>query len=158
MAVTKIRKISSTILLILLAISVVVCGVFFLGGKTVEPETGNTNYHQTGLLLFLMYGLGLLTLLITIVFSLISFAKGFKTNRKRAITNLTMILALVTILVITYVIGDGTPLVGVHEDSLEFNTPGWLKTIDMCLYSIYALFGITIIALVAGAIRKAFVK
>lgn len=158
MAVTKIRKISSTILWVLLAISVVVCGVFFLGGKTVEPETGNTNYHQTGILLFLVYGLGILTLLTTIVFSLLSFIKGFKTNRKRAITNLVMILCLLAILLITYALGDGTPLVGVHEDSVEFNTSGWLKTIDMCLYSIYALFGLTIIALIAGAIRKAFVK
>ena len=61
------------------------------------------------------------------------------------------------ILGITYAIGDGTPM-AVNEDSAQYNTPGWLKIIDMCIYTTYTLVALIIVGVIWGGIRKRLAK
>lgn len=158
MAVTQIRKISSWTLLVLLAVSLVVIGVFFFVGTPEITPSGNKNYQHTNMLLYWAYILVAAVVLTTVLFSVFGFIKSFKTNKKGAVKNLLMIIALIGILAITYTLGDGTPLSGIGEDSQKFNTSGWLKLIDMCIYTVTALGGLTILAIIWNSITKAIKK
>ena len=152
MAVTKIRKISSWTLLVLLVVSVAV----FVGGVELDAS-GNKVYANTDLVLYWGYALVALTLIATLAFSIISLIQGFRTNPKRALQSLLVFILLIVILAITYAIGDGTPM-SVNEDSAQYNTPGWLKTIDMCIYTAYTLVALIIVGVIWGGIRKRLAK
>ena len=156
MAVTKIRKISSWTLLILLVVSVAVCLAFFVGGVELDAS-GNKVYANTDLVLYWGYALVALTLIATIVFAIVSLIQGFRTNPKRAFQSLLVFIVLIVILGITYAIGDGTPM-AVNEDSAQYNTPGWLKIIDMCIYTTYTLVALIIVGVIWGGIRKRLAK
>lgn len=157
MAVTKIRKVSSWTLLGLLVVSLVACLTFFFGGSEVDPS-GNKEYLQTGLLLGWVYVLIGAVIVATVCFTLLGFFNSFKVNRKKALTNLFMIVALGVILLVTYAIGDATELPFIGEDSQKYNTAGWLKVIDMCLFTIYTLGGLTLAAIVWSSVSKFFKK
>ena len=155
MAVTKIRKISSWTLLVLLVVSVAVCLAFFVGGVELDAS-GNKVYANTDLVLYWGYALVALTLVATLAFSIISLIQGFR-NPKRALQSLLVFIVLIVILGVTYAIGDGTPM-SVNEDSAQYNTPGWLKTIDMCIYTAYTLVALIIVGVIWGGIRKRLAK
>ena len=150
MAVTKIRKVSSSTLLALSVISVIIFAVFFFGGAEVDAK-GNKDYAYTGLLLFWTYALFLVTFAATAIFAVINFAS----NKKGLVSSLAGFGAFVALLVITYAIGDGTPISGLNDASQTFNTSGWLKVTDMWLYSIYVLFIVTLGAAIWGSVSKA---
>lgn len=158
MAVTKSRKISSGVLLLLLVISVVMFVALFLGGSRMEGT--NKAYELTGAYLYWAYALVVITLLTTVCFSLSSFFGVFSRNPKKGMTSLLSIVALFVLLGVTYAIGDGSAetMRGVNEDSQKYLTEGWLKTSDMVLYSSYVLVVAIIVAMIWGAIRKAISK
>ena len=141
MAVTKIRKVSSSTLLALSVISVIIFAVFFFGGAEVDAK-GNKDYAYPGLLLFWTYALFLAVI-------------NFASNKKGLVSSLAGVGAFVALLVITYAIGDGTPISGLNDASQTYNTSGWLKVTDMWLYSIYVLFIVTLGAAVWGSVSKA---
>lgn len=66
MAVTKIRKISSWTLLVLIVVSVAVCLAFFVGGVELDAS-GNKVYANTDLVLYWGYALVALTLIATLL-------------------------------------------------------------------------------------------
>ena len=68
MAVTKIRKVSSTTLLVLLALSVLIFVLFFAGGSELDAK-GNKDYAFTGILLYWTYFLFIVTVLATLFFA-----------------------------------------------------------------------------------------
>lgn len=154
MSVTKSRKISSWTLLVLLAVSVIMCIAFFMGGSHMEGT--NKAYELTGAFLGWVYALTGLTLAVTLCFAVAGFLRSFKQNSKKALTSLIGVVALILLLVITYAIGNGDPaaMSAVNEDSQEYLTSGWLKTADMVLYSSYALIAATLVLIVWGAIRR----
>ncbi|MDO4722730.1 hypothetical protein [Porphyromonas circumdentaria] len=158
MAVTKSRRISSGVLLLLLAISVVVFVALFMGGSHVEGT--NKIYELTGAYLYWAYILAGITLLTTVCFSFSSFFAVFSRNPKKGITSLVSIIALFVLLGVTYAMGDGNAeaMRGVNEDSQKYLTEGWLKTSDMVLYSSYVLIVAIVLAMIWGAIRKAVSK
>lgn len=155
MAVTKIRKISSTTLLVLSAISVITFLLFFLGGSELDAK-GNKVYEFTGILLSWSYVLLVATICATILFALRNLASAFKSNSRNALMSLGALVAFVILLVVTYAIGDGTPIPGLNDASQGFNTSGWLKMTDMWLYSTYVLFILAVVAVIWGGISKRF--
>lgn len=156
MAVTKIRKISSWTLLVLLVVSVAVCLAFFVGGVELDGA-GNKVYANTDIMLYWGYALVVLTLVATLVFAIASLIQGFRTNPKKALRSLLMFILLIVILIVTYLVGDGTPM-AVNEDSAQYNTSGWLKIIDMCIYTSYTLMALIVIAVIWGGISKRLAK
>lgn len=159
MAVSKSRRISGWILIALLILSAAICGLFFFGGINYEEVEGIKAYNQTSILLYWMYVLVALTLIITLVFALISFGQLFKRSPKRALRGLLGFIGLVVLLIITYFVGNGDPksLQMLSEDSNKYMTPFWLRTSDMVIYSCVVLLIFCVVALIWGAIRRAII-
>lgn len=153
MAVTKIRKISSWTLLITSIITVVVLGIFYFGG-VVDPTSDPKEPIYTDLLLYWGYIIFALATICTLGFALLQFASSLKEDPKGAIVGVGAIVSFFVLLVITYSIGNDTPLSLINDDSAKFNTSGWLKITDMWLYSTYVLIGLIILAVIAGSVRR----
>ena len=89
-----------------------------------------------------------------VLFGIMQFFSSLKTKPKAALGSLVVVVAFFVLLGITYAIGDSTPLPGINVDSAQFNTPGWLKISDMWIYSTYVLLGLSILAMIAGSLKK----
>ena len=160
MAVTKIRKISSWTLWAVSAISVVVFGMFYLGGQTENSpflEKNMSDPKYTAELLYWGYTMLALAIISLFAFALFQFATSLKENPKKALMGLSVIVVFGILLGITFAMGSDVPLVGLNADSEKFNIPSWLKITDMWLYSIYVLAVLCILAVLSGSIMK-FIK
>ena len=153
MAVTKIRKLSSWTLLIISIISVIVLGIFF-GGGVEDPSAEIKNYIYTGLLLDWTYVVFAITLVALAVLALWQFASVLKTNPKSALRSLIVVVLFALLLIITYSMGDGTPLTTLNADSQTYNTPFWLKATDMWIQSSVVLFVAIILVVCAGTVKR----
>ncbi len=158
MAVSKIRKISSTTLLAFVILTIVVLVLFFVGGyvdsTAVKPEPVYTN-----VLFYLMYfafGVTLLTMLYFAVAGIVQNLKDPK-RRKNALVGLLVVVALAALLLITYFIGS-TGRLQLSADFQRYNTDHFLKFSDMWLFSIYFMLGLNIIALLVFAIKGSIGK
>ena len=153
MAGTKIRKLSSWTLLIISIISVIVLGIFF-GGGVEDPSAEIKNYIYTGLLLDWTYVVFAVTLVALAVLALWQFASVLKTNPKSALRSLIVVVLFALLLIITYSMGDGTPLTTLNADSQTYNTPFWLKATDMWIQSSLVLFIAIILVVCAGTVKR----
>ncbi|MDO5017291.1 MAG: hypothetical protein Q4E10_02875 [Porphyromonas sp.] len=158
MAVTKIRKISSTSLLVLAVLTIIVTVAFFVGGY-IDPTAAKPEPRYTDALFYLMYFAFAVTLLAMVLFAIVGFARNLKDakRRKNSLTALVGVLAIVALLVITYFVG-GTDLLNLSKDFQQYNTDHYLKFADMWLLSIYVMLGLNIIALVVFAITGSLKK
>jgi ABC-type multidrug transport system fused ATPase/permease subunit len=158
MAVTKIRKISSWVLVVCSIIMLVLIGLFFGGGDN-EPYNGQWNPKYTDILLYWMYILFGITLAAMLFFALVQFANNFRADAKKALTGLAVIVFFALLFFATYSIGDGTPMSALAKPDIEaYNTPVWLKVADMFLYSIYVMASLTILGIIIGSVKKFFAK
>ncbi|MDR2497603.1 MAG: hypothetical protein LBD21_10815 [Tannerellaceae bacterium] len=157
MAVTKIRKISSWTLVVTSVILLVVLGLFLTGGNN-PPLNGKSWYpKQTDTLLYWGYVMFGLTVLATVIFALLQFVQNFRNDAKKALLGLGVIIAFAALLFITYSIGSGEPIARLATgSSASYNVPTWLKAADMLIYSIYAMFIMTFVAIVVGSIKNLF--
>ena len=133
MAVTGIRKTSSYTFLALVAISVIVFALFLFGGSELDLKD-NKVYAYTDVLIDWTYALS--------------------ASPSGALKKIAGPIALVVLLLVTYAIGDTTPL-KLNEEAQRFNAPFWLKFSDMWIYSVYVLLFLTIVAAIAGAVKSA---
>lgn len=150
MAVTKIHRTSRMTLYIGILISIVVVGLFTLGGQVPPQEQlveGMSQPKFTDLLLYWTYALLVITIVVCVLFIIFSSLKQLKESPKKAFGGLLALLGLAALLVITYVIGDGT-LLNIPGYEGTDNRPPTLKMTDMWLYSIYIMFVITILAMI----------
>lgn len=158
MAVTKIRKFSSWTLLLLAIISIGILALYYFGG-TVAAENqlpqimGKLEPTFTGALLYWMYFLLILVIAAWIIFSVVGFFSSLKNNPKRAINSLIALAVLAGLLVLTYFMGNGTPLNIVGYEGPD-NIPTTLRMTDMWLYSVYVLLGLCILAMVISPVIK----
>ena len=153
MAVTKIRKISSWTLLLTSIISIVVLGMFYAGG-VVDPSVEMKEPIYTGLLLNWTSVLFFVTIVSTVIFAIWQFTSLLKTSPKSALASFIVIIYFAAMLLITYSIGDATPLKGLNADSQEYNIPLWLKITDMWIYSSAILMILIIVAVAAGSVKR----
>lgn len=153
MAVTKIRKLSSWTVLIISLITVVVVGIFF-GGGVVDPAAEVKDYVYTELLLNWTYLVFFLTIIALVVLGVWQYASVLKTNPKSAVMSLVVLVLFALLLIITYSIGDGTPLTTLNADSQTYNTSFWLKCTDMWIQSTIVLFLLIIAAIAWGTIKR----
>ncbi|GHV48514.1 hypothetical protein FACS1894181_04430 [Bacteroidia bacterium] len=160
MAVTRIRKISSWTLIIVTLVLLGIMGAFFAGGDN-PPLNGKSWYPKnTDLLLYWTYIIFAITLVATLFFALLQFVNNFRHDPKKALLGLGVIIAFIALLFITYTIGsdDSIAKLASSEGSKAYNVPGWLKTADMLIYSIYAMFAVTLVAIVVGSVKNIFSK
>lgn len=156
MAVSKIRKASSWTLLIIAIVSIVVFGLFFFGG-VIDPAAAKPEPTHTSTLLYWTYAVCFLAVATLFLFSLGAFFSNFKSNPKRAMLTLGIFAAFGAMLVITYAIGS-TEKLPLGVDFASYNTDSWLKSADMWLYSIYALLGLSFVAVIWGSIKSLTTK
>ncbi len=157
MAVTKIRKLSSWTLLIISVITVIVVGMFF-GGGVEDPAAENKNYIYTELLLNWTYLVFFITIIALVVLGVWQYASVLRTNPKGALMSLVVLVLFALLLIITYSMGDGTPLTTLNADSQTYNTSFWLKCTDMWIQSTIVLFVLIIVAICWGAVKKMISK
>ncbi len=157
MAVTKIRKLSSWTVLIISLITVVVVGIFF-GGGVVDPAAEVKDYVYTELLLNWTYLVFFLTIIALVVLGVWQYASVLKTNPKSAVMSLVVLVLFALLLIVTYSIGDGTPLTTLNADSQTYNTSFWLKCTDMWIQSTIVLFLLIIAAIAWGTIKRIMSK
>ena len=156
----KLNRIIPTIVLaVLLSISVIVLLLFYLGGD-VDPSKSLKGLEElsqpvfTDLLMKYMYVLFGIAFVVTIASAVITFKMKLSANPKSAITVLIGFSSLALLMILTYALGSTTELTIPGFDGVQ--TAFDLKLSDMCLYSIYVLFGITIIVSALSFLSKRF--
>ena len=150
MAVTRIHRTSRGVLLAVIAVTLVVLGLFFFGGQVPEGQKLVADMSQptfTDILLYWAYALLAITIVVLLLFAIAGFFKSLKENPKKALSGLFVLVALAALLVITYVMGDGT-LLNIPGYEGPDNNPGTLKMTDMWLYSMYLMLGLTVLAII----------
>lgn len=151
-------KVSNITLSFILNITLIIAVLFYCGGEV--PETQRIVYDLTqpsftDLLLFWMFFLLALTLVIIFTFGIYKYVKNYDESSRQRTLQLSSIGGLLLLLLATWLIGDGNPLKIPSYDG-SFNTPFWLKTGDMWIYSITLLFVAAVALIVGFALRDYF--
>src|SRR5574344_1736251 len=135
----KIQKVSGSVLYVILAITIIVAGLFFFGGEDPNPLVPDMSQPvYTDSLIYLMYVLLGITIVITLAAAVYQFVMNFIDSPKAAIKSLASIIVLVGLLIVTWAAGSEQALVMPGYDGAE-NVPFWLKLTDMFLYTIYIM-------------------
>lgn len=156
MAVTKIHRTSNLTLMISVAISIVVMALFYLGGEASGDDKIAANMSQpkfTDVVLYWAYALLAITIVVLFAFAIGDFFKRFRETPRKALSGFLVLLAMVALLVITFVIGDGTLLNIPGYDGPD-NNPQTLKITDMWLYSIYVMLLLSFLAIILLPVFK----
>ena len=136
-------KVSYYIFYVLIALILVVLGLFF--GVGYNNPMGDYNAPQhTETLIFLIYGFLALCLLVTVLGGLAQFALSLKDDPKGAVKSLLAIALFAAVLVGAYVMGSDEPLTMASGET--FTDATMLKLSDMMLYAIYLLLAVTGVA------------
>ena len=159
MAVGKIRKISSWTMLVVVAISLVIFGLFYFGGVDApygDREWKNPTYTEE----LLIWSYIMLAFCITgmALFAIMQFATSFTKNIKKSLMSLAVLGGFALLLFLAYSLGDTTPLPGINKSSAEFNVDFWLKVTDMWIFTTYILMALSVLFIVAGSVKKALNK
>lgn len=152
-------KVSYYVLYAMFAVILVVLGLFYFGGDAqgnavlTNVDTEMWQPAQTDTLLFLIYGLLFLAVVATVVAFLFQFGAALKDNPVKALKSLIGVIILAVVVIVAWAMGSDQPLnIPGYEGS--DNVPFWLKITDMFLYSIYILFGATVLAIIFSSIKK----
>lgn len=155
----RIQKVSGTVLYVMLAITLVILGMFFFGGETPLDQrlvaTAMEEPAQTDALIYWMYILFGIAVIITIAAAIYQFVTGFIDSPMTAIKSLLGLILIIVVLVISWAMGSDQPLVMPGYDGAE-NVPFWLKLTDMFLYTIYIMMGAMILLIFGFGIAKKF--
>ena len=147
-------KVSYYIFYVLIALILVVLGLFFCVGY--ENPVGDYNAPEhTETLLFLMYAMLGVCIAVTVIGSLAQFATTLKDNPKSAVKSLAGVALFAAVLVVAYGMGSDDPIL--MADGTEYADASWLKLTDMTLYAIYflvAVAGISTLVNLSGIFKK----
>ena len=152
-------KVSYYVLYVMFAAILVVLGLFYFGGNAqgdavlmgVDPEMWQP--AQTNALIYLMYGLFGLAVVATVAAFLLQFGSALKDNPGGALKSLIGVIILAVVVIIAWTMGSDQTL-NIPGYSGTDNVPFWLKITDMFLYTIYILFGATVLAIIFSSIKK----
>ena len=136
-------KVSYYIFYVLIALILVVLGLFFCVGYNNPVGEYNAPEH-TETLLFLMYAMLGVCVIVTVVGSLAQFVTGLKDNPKGAMKSLVALALFAVVLVGAYAMGSAEPLT--LGDGKVFEDATMLKLSDMMIYSIYLLLTVAGVA------------
>ena len=144
------NKLSSIVLYILFAATVVVSLLFYLGGY-VDPNAEYVEPTYTNSLMLLMYAFFSFSAVIVVVTQAIQFGKKAISAPKAALKSIAGIALLVVLLVVTYFMSDGKQ---VEVLGVEPISETWVRLVDMQLYSAYILSGIALVLMAVGGFFK----
>ena len=136
-------KVSYYIFYVLIALILVVLGMFFGVGYNNPMGEYNAPEH-TETLMFLMYAMLAVCVLVTVLGGLVQFAMSLKDDPKGAVKTLVALALFAAALIGAYVMGSDEPLT--MADGSQFTDATMLKLSDMMIYAIYLLLGVTGVA------------
>lgn len=148
----NLSKITSWVLYVLMGVSIVIAILFYVGGTSETDAPMNPYVNVT---LYWGYILALVALAATFILSIVNFAKNAAHDPKKAVKSIVPILGLVLVVIISYVLGDGTQLYMPNYKGTD-NTYEWLKFADMLFYTMYFLFGVAIVSVIVSSVIKIF--
>ena len=146
-----IDKIPGLLALILVAVSIVLVTLIYVGGNTdsIMDSAGEalTVPTFTDMLLYWSYALMILAVLITLLGAFFNYVKEFISNPKSALKTLIPLALFALVFIIAWNLGTGEKMSIIGYEGTE-NEGFWAQFTDMVIYSTYALFaavGLTII-------------
>ena len=144
-------KVTSWILYVFIAISVVLGVLFYFGGvdEFTEEPFYTTSFLNWGYVLFFA------SLAVTVVLQLVNFIKKLMHDGASALKSLGGIVGLVAVIVIAYGMSDNSILTIPGYDG-DYNTPFWSTFTDTVLYSMYGLAALAALSIVVTSIIKIF--
>jgi len=146
---TKLTKILNIVLYLLLAVTVVFAGLFFLGGD-IEGETYQTPVYTESflnwgkLLIYIAAGISLLFEVFHVVL-----------NPKNAVRSFVSFGILGVIVLLAYTMSDDTPLHLIGYNGSD-NIPSMLTMAGTMLYGTYLLLGIVVTAILYTELSRLF--
>ena len=149
MAVTKIHRASKMALIIGVIVSLIVMGLFYLGGQVPMQEKIAADLSEpkfTDIVLYWSYVLLVITIAALILFAIAAFFKQLKESPKKALSGFLVLVGIAVLFVVTLLIGDGT-LMNIPGYDGSDNTPKTLKMTDMWLFSSYVMLVLTFLAI-----------
>ena len=148
----KASKIASIVYYILIAVSAVVLVLFFcvgFGNQESLPSGFYKSPQYTDLLMYWMYALAAICGVCTLVGAVT--AKGGKIDSNMPAWGKVLakvgLWLFVPVMVVAWFIGSTEPIMtgtGIYEDAF------WLQATDAIIYTVYALLGVTAVALIAS--------
>ena len=144
------NKLSSIVLYILFAATVVVSLLFYLGGY-VDPNAEYVEPTYTNSLMLLMYAFFAIATIIVLITQTIEFGKKAISAPKTALKSILGIGLLAVILVVTYFVSDGKQ---VEVLGVEPISETWIRIVDMQLYSAYILVLVALVLMAVGGLFK----
>lgn len=152
----RLTKISTYIFYALIAIILLVIGLFFFGGSMKEklvPDNWNPdNLDYLFALIAIFFSMTLILILASFIMHVCTLIKG---HGIKVLKYAIGCLSLIALLIVTWLLGNGK-ILGRGELSI-YNTRGWLKTSDMFIYSIEILLSITVLLIIVSYIKRKFV-
>ena len=136
-------KVSYYIFYVLIALILVVLGLFFMVGYNNPMGEYNAPEH-TETLMFLMYAMLAVCVLVTVLGGLAQFTTSLKDDPKGAVKSLVALALFAAVLVGAYSMGSAEPLA--LGDGTIFEDATMLKLSDMMIYSIYLLLTVAGVA------------
>ncbi len=148
----NLTKITSWVLYVLMAVSVVIAVLFYTGGTSEIDAPVNPHVNTT---LYWGYVLVIIALGATLLLSIFNFIRNLSHDPKGAVKSIVPIVGLALVIVISWAIGDGSELYMPNYKGPD-NTYTWLKFADMLFYTMYFLFGVAIVSVVVSSVIKIF--
>ncbi|MBS9768483.1 MAG: hypothetical protein KGV44_13230 [Flavobacteriaceae bacterium] len=147
-------KLSKIVLYILIAVSVVVMGLFFFGGGTEQTLSDAADADMFYVPNYTSLAIDWASVLFTIAVVVAIFLGiwGFIQAPKQSVKSLFGIVALGVILLVCYFSADTTPIM--LSNGKMFNDELGLILADVCIYSSAILFVLTLVSIALGWVMK----
>lgn len=144
--------ISQITMWVLLVFGLVVIATFFLGGSNGTLEVAGDYLdipRFSDFFLVWVYILLAIVVLVTLLFVCVGQANLFKTNKKKAISTLCVVLGFVLLAVLCWVLGSPEKIDIIGYEGTD-NQGFWAQLSDAVIYMCYALVGGTILTMLGG--------
>lgn len=148
----SLSKITSWILYVLMAVSIVAIVMFYLSGTGEEVVDGNMFVDYN---LYWSYLLVIIAIGATILLSMVNFIKNLIADPKSAIKSFLPLVGLALVIGVSYAMADGSKLYMPTYDGSD-NVAGWLKFADTLFFTTYFLFGVAILAVIVSSVSRIF--
>jgi len=155
------KKISSIVLWVLMAISLVVIVLVFVGGEvTALDSTGKeiSAPAQLDALLYWIYAVVAIGVVALVGFAIKTLATMFQSDAKAAIKSLGSVVAFIVVMIACYVASPAKEFSRVVNGEVETFSESTMKMIDMWLFSNYILIGATVVLIIVFAVKRLIAK
>ncbi|NDV45442.1 hypothetical protein D0T49_00030 [Paludibacter sp. 221] len=148
-------RITSIIAVVLLAVSIILVGIMYLGPSAGAIETaGGDTYNvpvATDTLIYWCYALLIATAAVAIGFAIYKFVKNIIVNPKSGIKTIATLAVFALIFIVAWNVGSPEKM-SIFGYEGNQNEGFWAQFTDMIIYACYTLFAIVILAIVGSRI------